>query len=221
MRHFGYINQKTPVLLLGFNKAQNNILYVELSALNNDEVQWLSSFISKNYARETLVVPLNMETMRNGASAFQHFFRYAGTTEQYNIHMIDKGQCIEWFKHPSSYVNREIDHDIISQLKQKLETGDVKPGLAPGEVHPLLETLQSLQGDPRLAKMFSASENSVSVASETPAASLTMNEYTGNASTPSVMERLDGMEEHLKMIAKELKRIAVAADKSKKDKVKA
>ncbi len=208
MRHFGYVNQKTPILLLGFNKANSTIMYVELESLSPDEIQWLGDFIARNYKRETLAVPLNMETMRNGASAFQHFIRESRTTEQYNVHMIDKDQCIQWFKVHSNYVNRDIDHPLVKMIEQKLAAPSA-PAAAPdalgGEeaIHPLLETLKSIQGDPRVAKLFHSDDE----ASDTPEPAV---KKSSPAISPGLETRLSDMEKQLKLIAKELKRLSKA-----------
>lgn len=119
LRHFGMRGRGVPILYLGYNRQQNNALYVELAMLTPEEESWLTDFLLEPGIYNSFALSGELEKRRyagQAVDAFSHFLRKAQKLPMYELKVADSDQSIEWTGNLAHYDPSIDNHRMVERL---------------------------------------------------------------------------------------------------------
>lgn len=124
LRHIGS-QGRNPLVILGYNASKNEVMALDMNLLRQDEIIWLSNFISdeKNYKRSALAPSLADTVYSPGISAFVNFAGRGQQLPLYEVRISDADQLHEWNGTDASHDPRIPPHPLVDRIRELRTNG--------------------------------------------------------------------------------------------------
>lgn len=136
LKHIGEY-QGSRVIVLGYNKKEDNVLVVRPETLSREDQTWLSQIVESGYAQnqDNLIKSLSREHHSSGSDGFTYIINFGRPfkVSPYEIKLYNYEQAIKWFGNPSNHASK---HDRRAPAPEPLKPPAAVDDIAPADPVP-------------------------------------------------------------------------------------